>query len=157
MKNILLMFAVVGLFLVAALYSPTPVLATSPDCTARGPGVDLSGCTLRFVNFAGVDMQNANLDGAFLEYSTLNNVNLSNASLVGANFGCAALKATNFSFADLRNSIMGCADLRGTNFYGADTTGVTWGGNLYLTRPARMARLRAPAASDITVRRQPIR
>ncbi len=112
MKNILLLFAVVGLFLVAALYSTTPVLATSPDCSARGDGVDLSGC---------------DLDGVDLGFRSLRNVNFSNASLVGVSFHCTDLRGANLSYADVSTAFIHCANLGGTSFYGANTTGVNWG------------------------------
>jgi uncharacterized protein YjbI with pentapeptide repeats len=43
-------------FIVALSLLSTHVYATSSDCTARGPGVDLSGC-----NLSGVDLTGANL------------------------------------------------------------------------------------------------
>ena len=72
-------------------------------------GCDLSGLTLKRMNFAGADLEGADLSRTKFQLSSLSGANLRNANLRGASFGGCDLGE-----ADLRG-----ADLRGTSLEGA--------------------------------------
>jgi alpha-tubulin suppressor-like RCC1 family protein len=86
------------LLMIALSLQPTKVDAARANCTARGAGIDLSGCNLTNANVRNANLRNANLT----------NVNFTNANLTGA-------------------TLTG-ATLTGATLTGATLTGVTSGG-----------------------------
>ena len=105
---------------IASVVVPT-ASATSPDCTVRGAGVDLSGCDLTGVDLTGANLAGADLRGATIAASTvLTGANLAGADLTGgfalsASFSGVNLTGANFKQVRLNTS---------TSFVGATMTGI---------------------------------
>jgi len=97
------------------------------------PHVDLTNCSLTFMNLRDADIKFIRLDGAGLQQSDLANANLYISSLVGANFDSANLSNANLRYSIAIGAIfaranLSGADLRNTNlinvnFYGANLDG----------------------------------
>ncbi|MFM2309154.1 MAG: hypothetical protein RLY87_1275 [Chloroflexota bacterium] len=116
---------------IGSFYSTRSVLATSPNCTARGGRVDLSGCDLNHSTLSSDNYAYAIFDSANLSYAVLRYSLFAFGSYVGTNFTCADMSYTDFTNADLSNATIICADLRGTSFMGANMTGATISGNIW--------------------------
>jgi len=115
-------------FIVAALLTPTPALAT--DCSPR-PNANLSGCDFTSRNLNGID-----LSGADLSYSILRDANLNAATLVGADLSNSDLAGAQMKYANLSEANLNGSEVYGTffwftNFSGANLAGI-WGGADYL-------------------------
>jgi uncharacterized protein YjbI with pentapeptide repeats len=123
------------------LTATSAVAVTCPDSTvaareAAKPGVDWSGCWLRY-DLSGLDLTGANLRGADLGWAKLVGTILSSANLTGAELTYADLSGSNLSSAILACTTpgppaTGCArisqaTLAGANFSGADLSGVDAG------------------------------
>ena len=87
----------VVVLLAAACTPPAPGVPTSipvGKCSAAPvPGVDLSGCYLREVQWPGVNLRNANLDNADLQGAHLHGATLTGADLTGANLYLADMSS----------------------------------------------------------------
>ena len=87
MKHIFVIVSTVFILFVGMSITPPQVAyATSPDCTARGPGVDLSGCRLLSgdANLTGADLTGADLTGAEINGPNLDGTTLTGAILTNA-------------------------------------------------------------------------
>ena len=94
--------------------------------------VDLSGASLRDIDFQYTDLYSANfqgadLKGANLQHTELQNANFQGANLWGANLEHANLGEANFREADLQHTNLALtnlsADLRGADLWGANLSG----------------------------------
>ncbi len=78
-------------------------------------GADLSGATLKKVDFSG-----AFLEGANLSYSELQGARFHHSHLNGANLSFTRLEGADFTDADLNGAALQIADLQGTDFFNAE-------------------------------------
>ena len=94
-------------------------------------GADLRGANLAEANLSdadlrGANLDDANLDGANLDGANLRGANLSKANLFCANLRCANLKGANLSDANLDEADLSCANLDGTDLRGANLDYSCW-------------------------------
>ena len=93
----------------------------STDCSARGPGVNLSFCDFRGISLDGANLRGANLSGTNLTLTPRDDVNLRGADLSGAFIIRNDLRGADLTNANLTNARVG-----ESNLFGADLTGVRW-------------------------------
>ena len=108
----MLLLGLVGWMVGGVLFAPMLRAAVaSSNCSARGFGVDLSGCDLRGVDLSGAiltraDLSNANLSGVNLAGANLTDAELESANLTGANLTRANLAGVRSSSADYSYAIL---------------------------------------------------
>lgn len=107
----------------SAVQCPTVDPTTHVVTPAPTSGVDWAGCDLQSANLTNADLDHADLKGAFME-----NVNLSGADLIDANVEAVTdgslfvgADASGATFVD--GDLTGC-DLQNANFSGADLEGI---------------------------------
>ncbi|MEX0768807.1 MAG: pentapeptide repeat-containing protein [Microthrixaceae bacterium] len=106
--------------------APTTTTVAPVDCTARGPGVDLSGCDLTQADLVGLDLTGANLNGTILFNADLSDATLTGANMTGADLEFAIVERTFLINVDLTDANLRNANLGGSNLSGAILTGVIW-------------------------------
>ena len=103
---------------------PPPPVDPAGECSARGPGVDLSGCDLSNEVFpADLDLTGANFSGADLSHASFQVEGTDGVTLTGADFSGADLRSATFDTvlmndvdltdADLRNAWIGASYISG--------------------------------------------
>ena len=114
----LLLFSIVGTAYVALSKGFTPL-----HRQLRLRKADLRNQDLRFVNFVGAQMEEADLAGADLAFAQLNGAYLYSANLKGAKLHHADLTGAVLSFAQLKGADLSDAALRGAYLTSSDLTG----------------------------------
>jgi hypothetical protein len=95
------LLAFVLLLMVGLAALPVSPVAAA-NCSAIGPGANLSGCDLSGLDLSGVNLSGANLRSANLTGTNLDGANLSGANLSNTRITTGALDAANTSGANLR-------------------------------------------------------
>jgi uncharacterized protein YjbI with pentapeptide repeats len=101
---------------------------------AELPDINLSGATLRRVDFDGADLSRANLSNANLGGANLESANLTEANLRNAIISDGILGSTNLSYADLSYANLTMAGLADADLTGAIMVGTIIGGEPLLVR-----------------------